>query len=118
MLYDETFVCCDVVAGTMFNATAISGRQWWNMTSVERADALAEAAAANLQSALPESRQEAAAGAAITQLWQYYNRPYLLEGHCRAAQGTAAAVLVGLGLLSRVLVFALVKWKVARKAQQ
>lgn len=111
----NTFVAA---AGTMFNATAISGRQWWNMTSVERADALAEAAAANLESSLPESRQEAAAGAAITQLWQYYNRPYLLEGDCRAAQGTAAAVLVGLGLLSRVLVFVLVKWKVARKAQQ
>lgn len=86
------------------------------MTSAERARA--EAAAAKLASSLPESRQEAVAGAAITQLWQYYNRPYLLYSHCREAQGTAAAVLVGLGLFCQVLVFVLVKWKVARKAQQ
>lgn len=102
----------------MSNATAISGKQWWNMTSVQRADALVEATLENLQHSSAENRGEAAAAAAITQLWQYYNRPHMLDQQCRAAQGTAVAVLIGLGLLCRALVFVLVKWKVARKAQQ
>lgn len=105
-------------AGIIFNATTLSGQQWWDLPSSQRANALADAAAAALRNSPKETRSEAAAAAAITQLWQYYNHPRLLNDECQVAQGTAVAVLVGLGLLCRLLVFGLVKYKVARKAQE
>lgn len=88
------------------------------MTSSQRADALADAAAATLRDSPNAGKSDAAAAAAITQLWQYYNHPRLLNDECQVSQGTAVAVLVGFGLLCRLLVFALVKYKVARKAQE
>lgn len=105
-------------AGIIFNATTLSGQQWWNLPSSQRADALADAAAATLRDSPNEARSEAAAAAAITRLWQYYNHPRLLNDECQVAQGTAVAVLVGLGLLCRLLVFVIVRYKVARKAQE
>jgi hypothetical protein len=109
---------CVLHAGISINATTSGQQQWWNMTSSQRANALAEAASATLRDSPAESRSEAAAVSAVTRLWQYYNHPDLLNQECRAAQATAVAVLLGLGLLCRVLVFVLVKYKVARKKQE
>lgn len=114
--------CCVHVfsscAGIAFNNTAADGQQWWNMTSAERSTAMARAAAVNLRNSPPANRPNAAAAAAITQLWEYYNHPHLLNRHCNQAHGTAVAVLVALGLACRLSVWVLVRIKVARKAQQ
>lgn len=88
------------------------------MTSAQRSTAMARAAAANLRASPAASRPDAAAAAAITQLWQYYNHPHMLNQQCNAARGTAVAVLVALGLACRLSVWVLVRIKVARKAQQ
>lgn len=107
--------CC---AGIALNSTAVGNQQLWNMTSAQRSTAMAQAAAANLRDSPAASKPDAAAAAAITQLWQYFNHPHLLNQQCNAARGTAVAVLVALGVVCRLSVWVLVKVKVARKAQQ
>jgi hypothetical protein len=110
------FLLCHT--GEIFNATAIRGQQWWNMTSADRATALTDAAMLSWRESPPESRGHAAAAAAISRLWQYYNHPQQLNQNCQEMEGTAMAALIGLGLLCRLVVWGLVKLKVNRKAQQ
>jgi hypothetical protein len=84
---------------------------------------MADAAAAayrNSTAAGGSSAQQSAAAAvaALTQLWQFQSRPDLLQQDCGPQKVTAFAVLFGLGLACRLLVLLLVRWKVARKAQE
>jgi hypothetical protein len=93
------------------------------MRSAQRADAMAAAAAASYSSSTasgssPSQQSAAAAVAALTQLWQFQSRPELLQQECVPQKVTAFAVLFGLGLGCRLLVLLLVRWKVARKAQE
>lgn len=71
-----------------------------------------------LANSAPEDRSAAAGVVAITQLWQYYHRPQLLNWECRQQQRLAISVLTALGTAARLAVWVLVKWKVARKAQE
>jgi hypothetical protein len=96
---------------------------WASMRSAQRADAMAATAAAayrNSTAAGSSSSQQSAAAAvaALTQLWQSQSRPELLAQDCGPQKVTAFAVLFGLGLVCRLLVLLLVRWKVARKAQE
>jgi hypothetical protein len=95
---------------------------WASMRSAQRAGAMADAAAAayrNSTAASSSGQQSASAAvAALTQLWQFQSRPDLLEQDCGPQKVTAFAVLFGLGLACRLLVLLLVRWKVARKAQE
>jgi hypothetical protein len=65
-----------------------------------------------------EGLPDAAAAAAMTQLWQYYNHPEYLYADCRPQQVRAYGVLAGLGLLCRLLLWLLVYVKVRRKASE
>lgn len=88
------------------------------MTSADRATALTDAAMLTWRQSPPESRGQAAAAAAISRLWQYYNHPQQLDKNCQEMEGSAMAALIGLGLLCRLVVWVLVRFKVHRKAQQ
>jgi hypothetical protein len=88
------------------------------MTSAQRALALADAAAVTLRDSPAESRADIAAATAITQLWRYYHHPHLLNHECRQAQGIAVAALLVMGMVCRLLVWVVVKVKVARKSQE
>ncbi|WIA22163.1 hypothetical protein OEZ85_004499 [Tetradesmus obliquus] len=104
---------------TTSNATA--GQDWWRMSSVQRADAMAAAAAdayAAARASNSDGLPDAAAAAAMTQLWQYYNHPEYLHANCRPQQILAFALLGGLGLMCRLLLWLLVWFKVRRKASE
>jgi hypothetical protein len=88
------------------------------MTSAQRSLALADAAAATLRDSPASSRADIAAATAITQLWRYYHHPHLLNNDCKQAQGAAVGALLLMGVLCRLLVWVVVKFKVARKAQE
>jgi ABC-type phosphate/phosphonate transport system ATPase subunit len=100
------------------NLDTAVGRNLWNLTSAERADALASAAADNLHKTAPGSQQSAAAAAALTQLWQYYNDPGLLTQQCSKEAYKAYFVLFGLGFICRILVWIVVKSKAHHKSQE
>lgn len=88
------------------------------MTSAQRSLALADAAEATLRGSPADSRADIAAATAITQLWRYYHHPHLLNDECKQAQGIAALALLVMGVVCRLLVWVVVKIKVARKAQE
>ncbi|KAF8058431.1 ABCG25 [Scenedesmus sp. PABB004] len=92
--------------------------QWWRLSSADRSTAMAAAARRAHASAKGEARTTAAAAAAMTQLWDYYNHPANLANDCRSAELLAYGVLVALGLGCRVGVWCLVKWKVVHKSNQ
>jgi hypothetical protein len=112
--------CCYVGLNfTTSNATA--GQDWWRMSSVQRADAMAAAAAGAYAAARASNSADlpdAAAAAAMTQLWQYYNHPEYLHADCRPQQILAFVLLGGLGLACRLLLWLLVWLKVGRKASE
>ncbi|WIA38572.1 hypothetical protein OEZ86_001885 [Tetradesmus obliquus] len=113
-------------AGDSSNSSAAEDSNvldWAAMRSAQRADAMAAAAAAayrNSTAAGSSSAEQSAAAAvaALTQLWQFQSRPQLLAQECGPQKWTAFAVLFGLGLVCRLLVLLLVRWKVSRKAQE
>lgn len=88
------------------------------MTSSQRANALVDVTAQALRDSPPGAKADAAAAAAVTELWQYYHKPSLLNDECGYARVNAIVVMAGLGVASRLAVWALVRWKVDRKAQQ
>lgn len=100
----------------------MSGRapELLHLNSAERADLLAaEAAEAHRDaSSSGEAAPASAAVAALTSLWRYYSRPELLSRQCRPQFLVAIGVLLGLGLLCRLLVVVVVKIKVKRKAAE
>jgi Flp pilus assembly protein TadG len=94
----------------------LANQTWWNMSSSARAGALAAAAQSNMQEQRDSTR--AAGIAAISQLWQYYNNPALLDDQCQHQQTKAFVCLTVLGVGCRLLVWLLVKYKVMRKAHE
>lgn len=79
---------------------------------------MAEVAAENLRNATPATRHSAAAAATVTQLWQYYNHPDLLTRDCHHQRIRAYTVMVGMGLVCRLLLWVVVKMKTHQKAQE
>lgn len=86
------------------------------MTNSQRADALVDAGHHNFRH--NSNSSDAAGFAALTQLWQFYTQPELLERDCQRQQAKALIVPMVLGSLCRIMLFVLVRWKVARKAQE
>jgi hypothetical protein len=111
-----------VAAGLNFTtANATTGQDWWQMNSIQRADAMAAAATEAYNTARASNSADlpdAAAAAAMTQLWQYYNHPEYLYADCRPKQIKAYAVLAGLAILCRLALWLLVYVKVRRKASE
>jgi hypothetical protein len=79
---------------------------------------VAATAAQYNQANTTKAKSSAATIAALSQLWQFYSRPELLEEGCRQNQIIALMVLLGLGAAARLLVYFLVKIKVMRKASE
>jgi hypothetical protein len=78
--------------------------------------AAAAAAYDNAESA--HDKSSAATVAALSQLWQFYSSPRLLEMGCRQSMEVAMTALGVLGVVTRLMVYVLVKWKVMRKASE
>ncbi|KAF6261487.1 hypothetical protein COO60DRAFT_775152 [Scenedesmus sp. NREL 46B-D3] len=88
-------------------------------TTAQRTDAMVQAAAAAYGSAAtPAQKSSAATVAALSQLWQFYSRPELLRQGCLRSRHIAMSVLLVLGAVTRLMVYALVKWKVVRKSSE
>lgn len=88
-------------------------------STAQRTDAMVQSTAAQYHHATTAAEQSNAATiAALSQLWQYYSRPELLQRGCDHSRVLALAVLFALGAGTRLLVYVLVKVKVMRKASQ
>jgi hypothetical protein len=112
MVFAEYGFCALLLAGTTF-------QDLLHNSTVQRTDAMAAAAAAaydNADSASDKAR--AATVAALSQLWRFYSRPELLQKGCQQSMELAMSVLAGLGFVTRLMVYVLVKWKVMRKASE
>ncbi|KAF8061902.1 ABCG21 [Scenedesmus sp. PABB004] len=110
----------DAAAQRNATSAAADAQRWLGMGgSAARADVLADAAAAaHAGAADDDARAVTAAAAALTQLWRFQSHPEALTQECGGARAAALGVLFALGLGCRLAVVLLVKWKVARKAQE
>lgn len=89
-----------------------------SLSTVERADALAEKAYQSYLNTTGPGRQTTAAAATVTKLWQYYIHPEYLDAQCEPNCLMAYVVLFGLGLVCRMMLWVIVKVKVHKKSYE